>query len=137
MTSQPEQTADSPRRLEVSVGNEAFPPGRTEVSVDASGRVQAMVRLEGGDGPRAEAKLEPARAAAMIEDTGRAAATVREGKRYGLPDEPRYHFEVDDGRERRSVDVWRSELREHQELYRVVRTLQRVVDEYGKGEIIL
>ena len=138
-SSQPMDTpADSSAsRLEVSVGNEAFEPGRTEVLLDSTGAVQVQQTLEGSDGRRAEAKLGPERATEMIRSAEQAVATAREGKRYGLPDEPRYHFAVGEGAQRQSFAVWRSELSENPELDRIVRTLQQVVDEHGKGEILL
>lgn len=134
-SSQPmDTTADSSAsRLEVSVGNEAFEPGRTEVLLDSTGAVQVQQTLEGSDGRRAEAKLDPERATEMIRSAEQNVATAREGKRYGLPDEPRYHFAVGG----QSVEVWRSELSENPELDRIVKTLQQVVDEHGKGEILL
>lgn len=129
-----ERPTESAARLEVSVGNEAFEPGRTQVGLDASGRVEVISELEGSDARRAEAKLDPERATAMIKTARDAAArAARVGKRYGLPDEPRYHFEV--GGER--FDVWRSDLVEHPELQRVIATLQEVVGEQARGEIIL
>jgi hypothetical protein len=128
---------ESAARLEVSVGNESFEPGRTQVVLDSNGAVHVLSELEGSDPHRAEAKLDPERATEMIRAAGRSVTGAREGKRYGLPDEPRYHFEIGGGEARRSIDVWRSELPEHPELNRVVTTLQQVVDEYGKGEIIL
>jgi hypothetical protein len=121
----------------VSVGNEAFVPGRTEVLLDATGAVRVQQTLEGSDGRRAEAKLGQERATEMIRSAKQAVATAREGKRYGLPDEPRYHFAVGEGEQRRSFAVWRSELAENPELDRIVRTLQQIVDEHGKGEILL
>jgi hypothetical protein len=127
----------SASRLEVSVGNEAFVPGRTEVLLDATGAVRVQQTLEGSDGRRAEAKLGQERATEMIRSAKQAVATAREGKRYGLPDEPRYHFAVGEGEQRRSFAVWRSELAENPELDRIVRTLQQIVDEHGKGEILL
>ena len=134
-SSQPmDTTADSSAsRLEVSVGNEAFEPGRTEVLLDSTGAVQVQQTLEGSDGRRAEAKLDPERATEMIRSAEQNVATAREGKRYGLPDEPRYHFAVGG----QSFEVWRSELSENPELDRIVRTLQQIVDEHGKGEILL
>jgi hypothetical protein len=62
---------------------------------------------------------------------------AREGKRYGLPDEPRYHFEIGEGERRQSFDVWRSELPERPELHQIVTALQQLVDEQVKGEILL
>jgi hypothetical protein len=64
-------------------------------------------------------------------------AATREGKRYGLPDEPRYHFVIGQGDERQSFDVWRSDLAQHPELDRIVRELKAVMDEQVKDEIIL
>lgn len=124
-------------RLEVSVGNEAFEPGRTQVVLDSTGAVQAVSELEGSDARRADAKLDPQRATQMIRTAGESVTRAREGKRYGLPDEPRYHFEIGEGDERQTFDVWRSELPDHPELNRIVMALQEIVDEQARGEIIL
>jgi hypothetical protein len=127
----------SATRLEVSVGNEAFEPGRTEVVLDSTGSVRMQQTLEGRDTLRAEARLDAERATGMIRSAQHAVATAREGKRYGLPDEPRYHFAVGEGEQRRSFTVWRSELSENPELGRIVRTLQQIADEHAKGDILL
>jgi hypothetical protein len=124
-------------RLEVSVGHEALEPGWTQVVLDARGGVQAECRLEGSDPRRAEAKLDAERVVEMIRTAEDHIAGAREGKRQGLPDEPRYHFEVRDGERRQSFDLWRSELHEHPELERLVAALQEVLEERTKGEIIL
>jgi hypothetical protein len=124
-------------RLEVSVGHEAFEPGWTQVVLDARGGVQVVCRLEGSDPRRAEAKLDAERAAEMIRTAEDQIAGAREGKRQGLPDEPRYHFEIRDGERRQSFDLWRSELREHPELERIVAALQEVLAERTRGEILL
>lgn len=128
---------ESALRLEVSVGTEAFEPGRTQVVLDSTGRMHVLSTLEGSDGRRVEAKLDPERATEMIRSAGESAARAREGKRYGLPDEPRYHFEVGEHEQRQSFDVWRSDLPEQPELNRIVKMLQQAVDEQVKGEIIL
>jgi hypothetical protein len=127
----------APDRLEVSVGNAALEPGRTHVVLDSTGAVSARTELEGSDPRRADAKLDPERATRMIATAGESAMRAREGKRYGLPDEPRYHFEVGDGPRRQTFDVWRSELPDHPELARIVAALQEIVDEQARGEIIL
>jgi hypothetical protein len=127
----------SASRLLVSVGNAAFEPGRTEVALDSTGSVRIHQTLEGSDARRAEAKLDPEHATQMIRSAHQAVTTAREGKRYGLPDEPRYHFEVGEGEARRSFTLWRSELSENPELNRIVSTLQQLVHEHGKGEILL
>lgn len=127
----------SASRLEVSVGNESFEPGRTEVVLDSTGAVRVQQTLEGSDSRKAEARLGPERATEMIRSAQRAVATAREGKRYGLPDEPRYHFAVGEGEQRRTFTVWRSELSDNPEFGRIVTTLQQLVDEHGKGDILL
>ncbi len=124
-------------RLEVSVGNEAFEPGRTEVVLEPTGVVRVASKLDGSEARRAVARLDAARASEMIRTADRAVASAREGKRYGLPDEPRYHFEIGKGEQRQSFDVWRSELSERPELHRIVTALQQLVDEQVKDEIIL
>jgi hypothetical protein len=124
-------------RLQVSVGNEAFEPGLTEVVLQPSGEVRVTSRLEGSDDRRAELKLEPERASELIRSADRSVQRAREGKRYGLPDEPRYHFEIGEGERRQSFDVWRSELADRPELQRIVSTLQGLVDEQVDGEILL
>lgn len=124
-------------RLQVSVGNEAFEPGRTEVALDSSGHVHVISKLEGSDARRAEAKLDPERATEIIRTADRSVTGSREGKQYGLPDEPRYHFEIDAGEKRQSLDVWRSELAELPALDRVVKDLQQILDEQAKGDMIL
>lgn len=135
---QDDTTGDRPAtRLEVTVGNEEFEPGLTQVALDSSGVVQVLRRMKGTDGCCEEAKLDGERASEMIRAAGGAVRGAREGKRYGLPDEPRYHFEIGEGDSRQGFDVWRSELEEHPELSRVVAALQQVVDEQVKGEIIL
>ncbi len=124
-------------RLEVRVGNTAFEPGRTQVTVNADGQVQAVMELDGSRPRRMEAKLDPERATGMLRSAGATMARVRVGKDYGLPDEPRYRFELGTGERRKVVEVWRSDLPDHPELEQVVAELQRVVDEQAKGEIIL
>jgi hypothetical protein len=131
------EQSESAVRLEVSVGNEALEPGRTEVLLDERGRVHVLSKLEGADARRAEAKLDPERASQMIQTAGGSLAAAREGKRYGLPDEPRYHFVIGEGDRRQSFDVWRSDLPQHPELNRIVQELQQVVDKQVEGEIIL
>ena len=130
-------TAELESRLEVSVGHEAFEPGWTQVVLEPSGSVQVVSRLEGTDTRRAEAKLDAERATGMLRAAEAQIARAREGKRQGLPDEPRYHFEIRDGERRHSLDVWRSELSEHPELARLVAVLQEMLEERTKGEIIL
>ena len=127
----------SANRLQVTVGNEAFPPGRTRVDVDSSGRLLIVNEVEGSDTRREEARIDPDRARELTSIAGAAVARVSESKRYGLPDEPRYHIEIGEGGSRHSIDVWRSELAEHPELNRIVTELQAVLAEQVKGEIIL
>lgn len=124
-------------RLEVTVGNAAFEPGRTQVTLDTEGRVQAVMELEGSRAHRMEAKLDPERATGMLRTAGETMMKARRGKDYGLPDEPRYRFELGTGEGRQVVEVWRSDLPDHPELEQIVAELQRVVDEQAKGEIIL
>jgi len=124
-------------RLEVSVGHEAFEPGWTQVVLDARGGVEVVCRLEGSEPRHEEAKLDAERVVEMIRTAEDQIAGAREGKRQGLPDEPRYHFEIRDGDRRQSFDLWRSELREHPELERVVATLQEMLEERTSGEILL
>ena len=124
-------------RLEVSVGNEAFEPGRTQVVLEPDGSVRVTSTLDGGRARRAEAKLDPERASDMIRAAAESVAAARQGKRYGLPDEPRYHFEVSSEEKREAFDVWRSELPERPDLQRIVTTLQQLVDEQVEGEILL
>ena len=124
-------------RLEVSVGNEAFEPGWTQVLLDSSGLLHVLSRLEGSDERRVEAKLDPEHATEMIQAARRSETGAREGKRYGLPDEPRYHFEIGEDDMRQSFDVWRSDLPQHPALNRIVGSLQGVINEHTEGEIIL
>ena len=133
-----ESTAAEPGpHLEVSVGHEALEPGWTQVVVDARGGVQVVCRLEGSDPRGAEAKLDVKRAAEMIRTAEDHVARAREGKRQGLPDEPRYRFEIRDGERRETFELWRSELPEHPELNRLVEALQEMLEERTKGEILL
>jgi hypothetical protein len=124
-------------RLEVTVGNAAFEPGRTQVTLHADGQVQALMELDGSRTHRIEAKLDPERATGMLRAAAETMAKVRAGSPYGLPDEPRYRFELGTGDGRQVVEVWRSDLPDHPELEQIVAELQRVVDEQAKGEIIL
>jgi len=123
--------------LEVSVGTEAFEPGRTEVILESTGRVQVLSELEGREARRAEVSLDSGYARAMIQGADESVRRTRQGKRYGLPDEPRYHFEVRGREQHQSFDVWRSELPDHPELNRIIQVLQRTLDEQFDGEIIL
>jgi hypothetical protein len=123
-------------RLEVSVGHEAFEPGRTQVQLDPSGRVEVVSCLEGSEPQRAEAKLDAERAAEMIR-TAERHLSIRESSRPGLPDEPRYRFEIGDGERRESFELWRSDLGEHPQLQQLVAALQDVLEEQTRGEIIL
>ena len=133
-----ERTGAEPEsRVEVSVGHEAFEPGWTQVVLDARGGVQVVSRLEGSDPQRAEASLDAERAAEMVRTAEDHISRAREGKRQGLPDEPRYHFEISDGERRQSLDLWRSELPEHPDLERLVATFQEMLEERTKGEILL
>jgi hypothetical protein len=131
------EQSESAVHLEVSVGNEALEGGRTVVQLDERGRVDVLSKLEGADARRAEAKLDPERASQMIRTAGGSLAAAREGKRYGLPDEPRYHFVIGEREREQSFDVWRSDLLQHPELKRIVQELQEVVDEQVEGEILL
>lgn len=123
--------------VEVSVGTPAFPPGRTQVALEPSGRLLVASELEGAERRHEEAKLEPERARELIATTGETVARAREGKRLGLPDEPRYHIAWVEGDQRRSADIWRSELKEYPEIARLIAELQQAVSEQVEGEIIL
>ena len=124
-------------QLAITVGTTAFEPGRTQVTLNAEGEVQAVMELDGSRPHRMEAKVDPERATGMLRSAGTTMARVRAGFSYGLPDEPRYRFELGAGEGRRVVEVWRSDLPDHPELEQIVAELQRVVDERAKGQIIL
>lgn len=124
-------------RLEVSVGHETFEPGWTQVVLDARGGIEVVCRLQGREPRHEEAKLDAERVVEIIRTAEDQIAGAREGRRQGLPDEPRYHFEIRDGDRRQSFDLWRSELREHPELERVVATLQEMLEKRTGGEILL
>ncbi len=126
--------AETRDRLRISVGNAAFPPGRTEVTLDPSGRLLVTSELDGADSRREELKVDSAQASEMVALASARIAAARISERPGLPDEPRYHFALGDGR---STDLWRSDLKEHPELDRLVRELQRTIDEQVRGEILL
>jgi hypothetical protein len=125
---------ESQEGLRIAVGNAAFPPGRTEIVLDPSGRLQVTSVLEGADSRREELKVESGRARQLVTMAGDRIAGVRSSDRPGLPDEPRYHFERGDGA---SVDLWRSDLKAYPELDRLVRELQGAIDEQVRGEILL
>jgi hypothetical protein len=127
----------SEAHLKVTVGTEAFEPGLTQVMLDPTGLVHVLSKLEGSDERRAEARLDPARAIELIRTARISVTEAREGKRYGLPDEPRYRFEIGEGDKRQSFEVWRSDLPQHPELNRIVMALQQIVEEQARGEIIL
>lgn len=124
-------------RLQVRVGNPAFPPGLTQVEVDAEGRLAVVTELEGRDTRRAEAKLEPERARQLLGAAEATAARVRGSDRLGLPDEPRYRFTFETGAGQMTVELWRSELKEHPELGRVVSELQGALAEQVGKDVVL
>lgn len=120
--------------LRVAVGNAAFPPGRTEVVLEPSGRLLVSNVQEDADSTREELKIEKDRARELVLMAGENIAAAQSSDRPGLPDEPRYSFEFRDGA---SVELWRSDLQEHPALDRLVRDLQQVIDEQVRGEILL
>ena len=125
-------------RLELSVGAEGFEPGRTRVLVDSTGRMQVLNTLEGSEPRRGEAVLGLSATTELVRTVGLTAENGREGKRYGLPDEPLYHFEIRLEQEKvTSIDVWRSDLPTHPELERAVRLLQGLIYEQIDETIIL
>jgi hypothetical protein len=123
--------------VRVSVGNPAFPPGRTEVELDQTGRMVVTSEMEGSDRVQAEAKLDPERAQELIRSATVSMTQAREGKRLGLPDEPRYHVETMIGDRRTSLDVWRSDLKEYPAIDRMITELQQAVSEQVSEEILL
>ena len=123
--------------VQVSVGNPAFPPGRTQVDLEGTGRMMVRSELEGSDRVEVEAKLEPERARELIASTGDTVSQARSSERRGLPDEPRYHVETAVGDRRTSVDIWRSELKEYPAIDRLITELQQAVSEQVSGEVLL
>jgi hypothetical protein len=130
-------TSQRTPRLEVSVGHEAFEPGWTQVVLDAGGGVEVVCRLEDRDPRHVKAELGAEHAREMIRAAEEHLTGARESGRQGLPDEPRYHFEIRDGEMRRSLDLWRSELPDHPALRRLVAAFQEMLEERTRGEILL
>jgi hypothetical protein len=120
-------------RVLVEVGNEYVEPGQTRIEVQPGGRTFVTNRLEGkeerGETTIDPAKLESSVSAALSQMSGVQARSTR----HGLPDEPRYHIEVErEGRRVLSAELWRSEVEKIPSLQRLLRELeeagQRAID---------
>ena len=120
-------TVDSTQvRILVEVGNEHLEPGRTRIEVRADGRTVVTNRLEGKE-DRGEmtidvAKFEPT----LREARDQMPRSTQRGARRGIPDEPRYHIELEQDGRKYSADLWRSELEQMPALNRLVRELEAV-----------
>lgn len=110
----------------IEVGNEHFEPGRTRIEVQGDGRALVTNRLEGKD-EKGEARVDLARLEPTLREAENQMPRVAQrSMRRGLPDEPRYHIELEREGRRVTADLWRSELEEMPALHRLVRELEEV-----------
>jgi len=111
-------------RVVVEVGNEYHEPGRTRIEVHSDGRALASNRLEGKE-DRGETNVDVAKIDQVVREAGPQLQRFQERRmRPGIPDEPRYHIEIEGEGRRYAVDLWRSELEEIPTLHRLVRDLE-------------
>ena len=120
-------TADSTQaRVLVEVGTEHFEPGRTRIEVRADGRTLVTNRLHGKE-DRGEVTMDVARFEPMLREArDQMPRVAQRSTRRGIPDEPRYHIELEQDGRKYSADLWRSELEEMPALHRLVRELETV-----------
>jgi hypothetical protein len=124
--------------LVIEVGNIAFEPGLTQVKVDENGQVLITNQYE-KETRTQKARIEPESASKLIDQTLSPQMQMSEliGKKFGLPDEPRYHFETyQDGQLVATHDIWRSDLAHYPELSQMVKDLQDMVYKSSDGTII-
>jgi hypothetical protein len=135
---QNEMTPLEVNALVVEVGIEAFEFGLTRIWLNAQGEVQIENRQNGKPRHFKQA-IDPQEAADMIARVDTDELFLKPlGRKRGLPDEPLYHVQLDsDGTPVRSLRVWRSELRQLDDLARVIRNLQTIVNRASDGEVIL
>ena len=124
-------------RVVVEVGTPYLEPGRTRVEVLPDGQVLVSNQLE-DETRQAEGKIDPARISRLVDDAADEVARRRLTDRPGLPDEPRYHIEVDRDRQQIIVaDVWRSDLQSIPGVARLIRELEAAAKEVSDGQFIL
>ena len=133
------QPTEAGLQLAVEAGNEFFEPGLTRLELGQDGQVLVTNQLEGKQ-QQFEGQVDAELAASLIGQVRSSDALMNPelGQRTGLPDEPRYHFEVYRNDQRLlSRNIWRSELEEYPDLEKLLVVLQDITSRFSDGEIIL
>jgi hypothetical protein len=124
-------------RVLAEVGNPYVEPGRTRVEVQSDGQVTVLNQLE-DETQRAEGKVDPSRISRLVDESSPERFSRQMTERLGLPDEPRYHIEVERGGQQvLAIDVWRSDLESMPGVARLIRELDAVTKEASDGRFIL